>query len=78
VTLRPGDTAWIALGVGVLSYDIFCAEGNTMSEAADSYMAHHPWLVRGVAFAVAAHVCNLYPEKFDVVHWLFTAKRLRR
>jgi hypothetical protein len=56
--LRPGDKAWIALGVGVLSYDVLCSDGNTMSEAADSYVLRHPWFTRFTAFALAAHCCN--------------------
>jgi hypothetical protein len=73
--LRPGDRAWIALGAGVLTYDVLCSDGNTMSETADTYMVHHPWLTRGVAFALAAHVCNLVAPKYDAVHWLFVLSR---
>lgn len=73
--MRPSDKAWIAVGVGVLSYDALCPEGDTLSEAADRYMLRHPWLVRGVAFALAAHVCNLAKPEADPIHWLFVLSR---
>lgn len=77
--VRPSDKAWIALGVGVFGYDAFCGPGETMSEGADRYMRHHPWLVRFVAFALAAHVCNLVPDRFDAVHQMFVSvRRIRR
>ena len=76
--MRASDRAWIAIGVGVLSWDLACEDGDTLSEACDRYMIHHPWLVRGVAFALAAHVCNLVPDRFDPVHWCFTATRFFR
>lgn len=77
--MTPADRAWIALGVGVIGYDVFCQEGQTLSEAADRYMLRHPWLVRGAAFALAAHVCNLVPARFDPIHLgFFAIRRLSR
>ncbi len=58
-----------------MAYDCLCRPGDTMSEAADRYMVRHPWLVRVVAFTLTAHVCNLVPDRFDPVHWLFEAKQ---
>jgi hypothetical protein len=75
MTLTPADRAWIVLGLGVFGYDVACGEGETMSEGADRYMLRHPWLVRGVAFALASHVCNLVPDRYDVVHQMFVAVR---
>lgn len=76
--LEPADKAWIAIGVGVLGFDVLCGEGGTLSEACDRYMQHHPWLVRTVAFLLAAHVCNVVKPEWDPVHWAFKAKRLIR
>lgn len=77
--LRPSDQAWIALGVGVLTYDVCCEEGDTMSEAVDRWLLRHPWFVRGVAVAVCSHLCNFVPGRFDVIHLGFLAMRkLRR
>lgn len=71
--MQPSDHAWIAIGVGVLGWDMFCEE--TLSEAADRYMLRHPWMVRGVAFALAAHVCNLVKPQYDPIHGLFVLSR---
>jgi hypothetical protein len=77
--MTSADRAWVALGVGVVSYDVLCGEGETMSEGADRYMLRHPWLVRGVAFILAAHVCNLVKSDYDPLHWGFVAlRRIRR
>jgi hypothetical protein len=75
MTLRPGDKAWIVLGAGVLSYDVLCSDGDTMSEAADAYVLRHPWVTRFVAFSLAAHVCNLAKPELDPIHWLFVLSR---
>lgn len=73
--MRPGDRAWIALGVGVGAYEVIAVEGELMSEAADRYMERHPWMVRAVAFTLAAHVANCFPDRYDPLHWLFLAKQ---
>lgn len=74
--MRPADRAWIALGAGVLAYDVLASPEQTLSEGADRYMLTHPWTTRVVAFAVAGHVCNLLPNRFDAVHLLFTGLRV--
>lgn len=77
--MKPSDRAWITLGVGVVGFDLACAEGDTMSEAADRYMLRHPWLVRAVAFGLAAHCCNLVKPAYDPLHLMFVGMRkLRR
>jgi hypothetical protein len=77
--LDPSDKAWIALGLGVLLYDLVAAEGMTLSEGADKYMRHHPWVTRGVGIALAAHVCNVLPNAVDPIHGLFLfSRRWRR
>lgn len=77
--MTSADRAWIVLGVGVLGYDVLCEPGETMSEGADRYMMRHPWLVRGVAFILAAHVCNIVKPEYDIIHLGFVAlRRIRR
>jgi hypothetical protein len=77
--MTSADRAWVVLGLGVLGYDVFCEPGETMSEGADRYMLRHPWLVRGVAFILAAHVCNMAPSRYDPLHLGFVAlRRIRR
>lgn len=74
--MRPGDKAWCVLGAGVAAYELLAVEDELLSEAADRWMLRHPWIVRGAAFIVAAHVCNALPDKCDPLHWLFRVKRL--
>jgi hypothetical protein len=73
--LRQADRAWIVLGVYVVAYDVLADTEQTLSEGADRYMLKHPWLTRGVALAVAGHVCNLLPDRYDVIHRLFAGLR---
>lgn len=73
--MRPADRAWIALTTGVFAYDVLAPPGQTLSEGADHYMLKHPWLTRCVAFALAAHVCNLVKPEWDAIHLLFSALR---
>jgi hypothetical protein len=73
--MYAADRAWIVLGAGVLVYDMAAPDGQTLSEGADRYMLRHRWLVRGVSFALAAHVCNLVAPRYDGIHWLFVLSR---
>lgn len=73
--MRPSDRAWIALATGVVAYDLLAPAGQTLSEGADHYMINHPWITRAVAFALAGHVCNLLPPRWDVIHLAFTGIR---
>lgn len=76
--LRPGDRAWIVLGVGVAAWELLCPPDELLSEAADRYMLSHPWLTRAVAFTLAAHCCNVMPDRFDPIHQLFLIKQRLR
>lgn len=76
--MRAGDRAWIALGIGVGAYELLCAEDELMSEAASRYMQRHPWLVRFIAFTLAAHVCSAIPQSVDPLHRLLLLKRYLR
>lgn len=77
--LRPGDRAWLALGFGIVSYEALAVPNELLSEAADRYMLSRPWIVRAVAFAVAAHVANAIPSRVDPIHGLFAlSRKLRR
>ena len=73
--MRAGDKAWIALGVGIGTYELLCPESELMSEAASRYMVRHPWLVRVVAFMLAAHVCSAIPATVDPLHQALRIKR---
>lgn len=78
MSLDPSDKAWLCLGVGVLVYDLLAVPGMTLSEGADKYMRHHPWITRGIGIALAAHVCNMLPSEADPVHGLFQLARCWR
>lgn len=73
--MRPADRAWIALATGVVVYDVLAPPAQTLSEGADRYMLTHPWTTRAVAAAVAGHVCNAIPARFDLVHLMFAGLR---
>ena len=73
--MSTADRAWVALGAGILGYDILAPAGETLSEGADRYMLRHPWLVRGVALILVGHICNVWPQRFDVIHLGFVAIR---
>ena len=72
-----GDRAWVILGCGVVAYELVAADEELLSEAADRWMVRHPWLVRAVAFLLAAHVANAIQPRYDPVHRLFVVTRLR-
>lgn len=73
--MTSADKAWAVLGLGVLAYDLAAEPGMTLSEGADAWMVRHPWLVRGIAFALAAHVANAIPDRVDPIHGLFVLSR---
>lgn len=77
--VRPSDKAWAVLAAGVVVYDLACPEFETMSDACDRYMLRRPWLVRTIAFLVAAHVGNALPARYDPIHLMFAGiRRLTR
>lgn len=75
--MRPADKAWLVLAAGIIAYDLFAPEGETLSEAADRYLLAKPWLTRLAIFTVAHHLANeLNP---DPLHMAFVlVRRLRR
>jgi len=74
LTLQPSDVAWIVLAAGVVVYNLLARDGQQMSEGADRYILAHPWLTRAVAAAVALHVTNAIPDRFDIIHYFFKAR----
>lgn len=56
--MRPADRAWLALAGGVIAYDVLAPDGETLSEAVDRWLEHHPWLTRAVIMTVARHLVN--------------------
>lgn len=66
--LKPSDVAWLTLAAGVVVYESQAAEGELLSNAVDRYLLRHPWLVRFVIFATAAHLANAIPDRWDIYH----------
>lgn len=63
--LRPSDRAWIALGAGVLAWDLLCPHGEMLSEASARYTAGRPALSRLLIGYVAVHLMHLLPARCD-------------
>ena len=76
--MTPAARAWVVLAAGVATYDVFCPEGQTMSEGADRGLQKHPWLVRIAIGLVAVHVANAVPAKGDPIHLLLAPLGRRR
>ena len=74
-SMRPANRAWVVLGVGVLGWDALCKDGETLSEAADDW---NPVVTTVVAFALAGHVANRIPPRWDAVHWAYLGIRAVR
>jgi len=77
--MRPSDRAWLALGLGVIAYDLTARDGETLSEAVDRYLTVWPTLTRVAIFAVALHVANGLQPWADPLGGAFVViRRLRR
>ena len=59
--------AWVILTAGVLSYEIACREGELLSEGVDDWLISRPVLTRAAIAAMALHLGNAVPKRFDVV-----------
>jgi hypothetical protein len=66
--MRPSDRAWLALGAGVLAWDVACPDGEMLSQASDRYAQKHRWLAYSVIASVALHLTSLLPYWVDPVH----------
>lgn len=69
--MSHGQAAWLALAIGIISYDIACPPGQTLSEEVDRALEHHPLATWAVGGIVAAHLLNLLPQRVDPIHQLF-------
>lgn len=68
---NPAVVAWGVLGAGVVGFNILSSPGNTLSECADRAIEKHPLPTRLAIGAVALHLANLIPERWDVIHQTF-------
>jgi hypothetical protein len=59
--------AWGVLAAGVVAYELACREGELLSEGVDDWVAAKPVLTRTVIAALALHLGNAVPPRFDPV-----------
>ena len=59
--------AWALLAAGVLSYEIYCKDGELLSECVDKWLVCKPVLTRAVIAALSLHLANALPARYDVV-----------
>jgi hypothetical protein len=67
--------AWALLAAGVLGYEVVCKDGQLLSECVDEWLMSRPILTRAVIAALALHLGNALPVRFDVISLGFTAIR---
>lgn len=67
---------WTTLVGSILVYEIVCAEDELLSRGLDRLMERHPVWPRIAVLAVAFHLINWLPERFDPVSMLFHVTRI--
>ncbi|MUL65807.1 hypothetical protein BOO86_15130 [Mycobacterium sp. CBMA 234] len=67
--------AWVILTAGVLSYEISCKDGQLLSEGVDEWLISRPILTRAAIAAMALHLGNAVPKRYDVVSLGFQVLR---
>lgn len=70
--LLSAKNGWLAIGAGVLAYEILCPEGELLSEGVDRGLEKHPTLTRLAIGATALHLLNMLPEQYDPFHRVST------
>lgn len=71
--MKPADRAWIALGIGVVAYDIMAPAGQTLSEGIDAYLLKRRLCTEIALALVYLHCSNKIPDRCDPIHLLFGA-----
>ena len=59
--------AWGVIAAGVLAYELACNDGELLSEGVDDWVTSRPMLTRTVIAALALHLGNAVPPRFDPV-----------
>ena len=67
--------AWTLLGASVLGYEVVCKDGQLLSECVDEWLVTRPILTRAAIAALALHLGNALPQRYDVVSLGFQAIR---
>lgn len=67
---------WGTLIGAIIVYEVACAEDELLSRGLDRLLVKHPVWPRIAVLAVALHLINWLPNRFDPVSWLFHVTRL--
>jgi hypothetical protein len=59
----------------VLGYEVACKDGQLLSECVDEWLVSRPILTRAAIAALALHLGNAVPKRYDVVSLAFPAIR---
>ena len=59
--------AWARPATGVLSYELYCNDGELLSEGVDEWLVSRPVPTRAIIAALALHLGNVLPVRYDVV-----------
>jgi hypothetical protein len=74
--MRASERAWMALGVGVATYEVLARDGELLSHQVDRWLETHPILTTVVVSVTAAHLLNLLPSRIDPWVWAFAWRTL--
>lgn len=69
---------WQMLIAGILAWEVWCEEGELLSQGFDRLLKRHPVWPRIVVVLVAAHLINWLPERVDPLTAASKAKGWRR
>ena len=67
--------AWALLAAAAFSYEIYCKDGELLSEAVDRWLLSRPILTRTIIAAFALRLANALPMRYDVVSLGFNTVR---
>lgn len=74
--MRAAERAWVALGIGVLGYELLAHDGELLSHQVDRWLESHPIITSALVSVTAAHLLNLIPQRFDPWVWAFAWRTL--
>ena len=74
--MRSAERAWVALGVGVLAYELMAEDGELLSHQVDRWLESHPIITYTAVSVTAAHLLNVIPRKFDPWVLMFSWRNL--
>lgn len=70
--MRAAERAWVALGVGVVAYELLAQDGELLSHQVDRWLETHPAATTAFIGLTAAHLLNLLPPRLDPWVWAFS------